>query len=274
MTHPPSFPVQWRIVFTGRLASMSRVAAVRIITERGGTVRDRVSQQTDLLVIGADGWPLRKSGSMTRNLRRASELQAAGESVSIIGEAEFLRRLSGSDEAGQIRRLHTLEQLSRLLGVSGLRLRRWNALGLIQAHAPAAIAPMFDYQEVAAAKSLARLIARGVSPRKLADSLRRLQHWLPDHRGLHSSIVALEKRLLVRHGDSFVDSSGQLHFSFDEECVANFAKDSLTQESSARSTTQVDDPDFLFDRAFCAESEGRITEAMHAYTQWLGQFGD
>lgn len=267
MKHAPGFPVGWRVVFTGRLASMSRAAGARILTEQGGTVFDRVSQRTDLLVIGADGWPLRKSGSITRNLRRASELQDAGGSVTIVGEAEFFRRLNHFEETEPIRRLHTLEQLSRLLGISGLRLRRWIDLGLIEPHDPSAIAPMFGYQEVAAAKSLSRLIARGVSPCKLAGNLRKLQRWLPDHRGLFGSIVALEKRLLIRDGSSLIDATGQLHFTFDEPLV-----EMLTAKSPI--IDRKDDPDMLFDRAYHEESDGRYEQAMDSYLQWLDRFGE
>ena len=54
-----NFPEGKRIArFTGRLASMSRVAVTSVVMERGGFVRSLVTRFTDVLVVGADGWPL------------------------------------------------------------------------------------------------------------------------------------------------------------------------------------------------------------------------
>lgn len=262
-----SFPTGMRIVFTGRLASMSRVSAMQVVTNQGGVVRDRVTQRTGALVIGADGWPLRKSGSLTRNLQRASDLQDSGYNIAIIGEAEFLRRVSVNDEAQPIRREHTLEQISRLLGVSGLRLRHWVDLGLICPTKSDSIAPTFDYQQVAAAKTLAQLIARGVVPRKLADSLRRVQRWLSDEPSLNVSIVALEKELLVRDGAELIAASGQLHFSFDDEAYSS-------RLHVQKPLSDHVDADMLFDRAYFNEQQGNTDAAFHDYSEWLKRYGD
>ncbi len=245
---------------------MSRAAAIRIVADQGGLVRDGVSQGTEVLVIGADGWPLRKSGSVTRNLRRASEFCDSGCDISIIGEAEFLRRIYDRDEARPTGE-HTLEQLSRLLGISGLRLRRWVKLGLLRATESTTLPPTFNYQQVASAKTIARLIDRGVSPRKLANSLRRLQKYLPHDIDLHTSTIALERQLVIRDGDVLVDAGGQKRFSFEEsggeyepKCVSN--------------AVVLDDADTVFDRAFRCEQSGRILEAIDGYADWLKRFGD
>ncbi len=262
-----NFPEGKRIAFTGRLASMSRAVAISAVTDRGGFVRDLVSHRTDLLVVGSDGWPLRKSGSLTRNLERASKLQVQGHWVSIISEAEFLRRMCTSDEVHAVRREHTLEQLSGLLGVSGLRLRRWVQLGMIKSNDCSALTPMFDFEQVAAAKTLSRLVARGVPPRKLANSLRRLLQWLPDDGRLGVSIIALEGQLLVRDGDNLIDSVGQLYFAFDRQA------DEAQSKTSPIAVKSVD-PDELFDQADRGAREGCFNGAVTDYQLWLQIFGE
>jgi len=201
------------------------------------------------LVIGADGYPLRKAGSVTRNLHRVSQLVDAGCDLIIIGEAEFLRRVSDIKEADPIRREHTLEQLSRLLGISGLRLRRWIEIGLIQCRDDSAICPTFDYRQVATAKTLSRMINSGIAPSKLANSLKKLQRWLPDDCSLRAGIVALENQLLVRRGDVLIDSVGQLHFSFTE--LLNESDDSTLAGTMISTSANT-----LFDLAFQYEKDG------------------
>ncbi len=267
MSDGSNFPEGKRIAFTGRLASMSRAAVVNVVMKRGGLFRDVVTKQTDVLVVGADGWPLRTTGAVTRNLRRAGKLREAGYSVSIIGEAEFLRRLCDSDEVRSIRREHTLEQLSRLLGISGLRLRRWIEIGLIKPADTAALTPMFNYEQVAAARTLSRLVARGVPLAKLAASLRRLQQWLPDDSRLGVSIIAIENQLLVRDGDELIDSLGQLHFAFDRPVEES-------QHRTSSGSMGPIDPDELFDRAHRYECDNQFDEAIADYGRWLNEFGD
>ncbi len=262
-----NFPEGKRIAFTGRLASMSRAAVTRCVIERGGLVRNLVSKFTDVLVVGADGWPLRSTGAVTRNLHRASKLQEAGFGVSIVGEAEFLRSLCGCEADLSIRREHTLEQLSRLLDVSGLRLRRWIAIGLIKPVDGSALTPTFDYEQVAGARTLSRLVARGVAPSKLAGSLRQLQKWLPDDRQLGVSIVAIENQLLARDGDELIDSHGQLHFAFDNPSNAS-------HHSSATAFACSLCPDQLFDKAHQHELDHELDNAIADYRNWLKNFGD
>ncbi len=262
-----NFPEGSRITFTGRLASMSRASAIKAVCDRGGAVRDLVTQRTNLLVIGADGWPLRKSGSITRNLQRASKLQDSGYGVSIISEAEFLGRMCDSNQIPSVHREHTVEQLSRLLGISGLRLRRWISFGLIQSNDNSSVTPMFDFQQVAAAKALSRLVDRGIPPSKLANSLRRLQRWLPDDGRLGVSIVALENQLLLRDGDELIDSHGQFYFAFDKRL------DNSPLNTSPDVFKSIG-PDALFDRAYQKECAGNLSDAIADYTSWLESFGD
>ena len=61
-----------RIVFTGKLASMTRGQALQIVRSLGGTVESNPSKDTTLVVFGQDGWPLQRDGRLTRKLGRWS----------------------------------------------------------------------------------------------------------------------------------------------------------------------------------------------------------
>ncbi len=260
-----TFPAGWRIAFTGRLASMSRATAIQIVVERGGVIQSRVSHRTDALVIGADGWPLRNSGDITRNLMRAKKLVSVCNSIEIMPEAEFLDKVCLVDQTHSLRKLYTIEELSSLLGVSGLRLRRWVKLGLIPSAEVSSFTPLFDFQHVVAAKMIVRLMMRGVAPQKLVANLRRLERWLPHNNALQSSILALESQLIARSGDSLIDATGQLYFHWHVPATGRL-------EFAENDT--VPDADMLFDEAFSLEQEGHPNEAIARYSVWIEHFGD
>ena len=84
----------------------------------------------------------------------------------------------GSQEP--IRRLYTIGQLSRILGVKRDLIRHWLRVGLIS---PAEIVhrlAFFDFGQVQSAKTLCDLAKRGVSTDEIRASLEQLRRWLPD----------------------------------------------------------------------------------------------
>lgn len=261
-----TFPEGQRIVFTGRLASMSRDVALEKITARGGIVRSNVTSRTDTLVIGADGWPLRSTGQLTLNLERADDIMRQGGHIAVIGEAEFLRQLT-DEQPTCVMRTHSLEQLSRLIGISGLRVRRWITQGLIRPIASSATVPQFDYREVRAAKTLSTLIRRGIRPATLVQSLKRLSRWLPDDAVVAEHLVMLQRQLLVRdEAGNLLEASGQFHFDFDA------GDDDLSATVEVSTTIALSDSDALYDSAFQSECDGRLDDAIYAYNRWLDCF--
>ncbi|MCA9515208.1 MAG: NAD-dependent DNA ligase LigA [Myxococcales bacterium] len=83
-------PVAGRsFVFTGKLATMDRKSAQKLVKERGGTTPADVSKTLDYLVIGDDGSPLLGEGAMSSKHKAADKLVADGAALRIITEAEF-----------------------------------------------------------------------------------------------------------------------------------------------------------------------------------------
>src|SRR5262245_40437445 len=102
MPRTPSNPLHLRgqvVAFTGRLAALTRARAEALVRGQGGTPVDQVTDATTLLIVGADGWPLRRDGRLTKNLLRARLLARLGHPVETVEEDAFLRRLGQPDVA-------------------------------------------------------------------------------------------------------------------------------------------------------------------------------
>lgn len=256
------------VAFTGQLASMSRRDALQLVSDEGGTVRVRVSRSTDLLIIGSDGWPLRRSGQLTINLQRAEQLQAAGAAIEVLSEDAFLERL-GRPIDNSVRRHHTLEQLSRMIGVRGLRLRRWIQRGLLRPIEPASKILEFDYAEVSVARMLVPLLKDSRRQWRTQQSLERLRRWLPQDRRLNDHLVRLRRQLAVRdqHG-RLLDAHGQYFFRFDEPTPAV----DMVATAKASSLTQTEES--LLRAAHRRHRKGKYAAAIRLYRRWLKHYRD
>lgn len=250
------------VVFTGKMASMTRSEARRLVTDRGGRWGRQVTRQTTLLVIGQERWPLEADGRVTRNLRRAQYLQQHGVRLDVLGEDAFLERL-GLRELGQDTcRRYSLAQLTKLVGLSRDRLRAWLRAGLIQPAETLSGVPLFDYSQVAAAKSLWQLSTRGVTTDRLRRSLEQLRSWLPHARESLASLHLLEGELLVRCDDGLAELNGQRLIDFD-----------VPAEPPAPSLQMPEDAEAAFNRARRLEEMGEFDDAVQAYYDWLQRYG-
>lgn len=206
-----------RVALAGRLASLSRNAAAELIVRNGGTFSPTVTKATNLLVIGGNGWPLRRNGRPSRKLARAESLRRQGRAVEVIAEEEFLRRL-GLLPTEPILSLHPLPAMAEMVGVSRRRLESWLRWGFL---APAQFReniPLFDYAGVAAARSTADLLAAGIEPRRIALSLLRLRAWLSDRESAGATIARLSLATgclaLPTDDGRWVEPHGQLLFDY------------------------------------------------------------
>uniref|UniRef100_A0A7C2K2N0 Tetratricopeptide repeat protein n=1 Tax=Schlesneria paludicola TaxID=360056 RepID=A0A7C2K2N0_9PLAN len=219
-----------RVAFTGTLASMTHRQAAEIVEQHGGEATQHVSQQTTLLVIGEEGWPLEEDGQPSVKLLQAQSWQQRGSPIRLLSESEWLTAV-GLEPASRPDSLQTPAMLSQLLGVSVHDIRRWERMGLIQAVRRVCRLPYFDIGEVANARRVEQLLAAGVPLDRVAESLHRLQTVLPSvARPLAQlQILAQGKRLLYRDPAGWLDTvTGQRVFSFDEEPAAEIESDVAT----------------------------------------------
>jgi len=210
------------VTFTGTLASMTHKQAMELVTQNGGTPTTSVSQQTTMLVVGEEGWPLDDDGQTSQKLQQTQERQEKGQDCKILNESEWLHLLGLEERRREFHSLFTPAMLSKLLNVPVSKIRAWEKLQLIEPVRKVYRLPYFDFQEVASVRSLAELIESGASTVHLKKSLQRLNGVLD---GIERPLAQLEmlcrnSRLLYRDGRGLVEAdSGQrfLDFFSDED---------------------------------------------------------
>jgi tetratricopeptide (TPR) repeat protein len=245
-----------KIAITGKLASMTRPEAVGLIRARGGEVVSAPDHLTTILVVGQDGWPLRKDGRLTSRLRKARRLQN-DQPITILTEMELLDRL-GVDSPPSGRQGLSTAQLAEVLQVPGACIRAWVRSGLLQAHETVGAVHYFEFHQVRWAKSLRDFAKAGVSSRRISQSLRHLRQWLPNLESPTNMPAVLEqdRRLAVRLEDgSLADPTGQGLFDFShgqEHAAVSFSREKVT-------------PHDWFQLGCQREGAGEFEEAAQAY---------
>ncbi len=203
-----------RVAFTGKLATMSRAQAVRMVRDCGGIWSPSVNRRTTILVIGQEGWPLREDGRISQKLERAKALT----SVTILRETTFFEQ-AGIDTVVDPTRHISLARLSSLLKVPGQKIRQWIEWGLIEPCETVRDIHYFDFRQVSWAKTLCEFLEQGISVERLRRSIKQLCQWLPEADESLAKLSLLEKegRLLVRLQDQLIEPCGQRTLDFGDE---------------------------------------------------------
>ncbi len=201
-----------RVVLVGRLGSMNRREAKRLIASFGAIVVPIGANRIDCVVIGADEPPLAETELLSKEMLAAA---SAGD-LDLINEDEFWQRLGLLDSDESAKQLYTPAMLANLLSVPVQVVRRWHRRGLITATQTLHRLPYFEFQEVATARRLANWIASGASPHTIEQRLVELVEVLPDiQRPLDQLSILVEgKDILMRQGEGLLDLGGQLRFDF------------------------------------------------------------
>ena len=84
-----------RYLFTGKMQSMTRGEAEKVVKAANGAISSAVNGKLDYLVIGDDGSPLYGNGRKGSKQVKAESLIADGAALKIISETAFLQMLSG-----------------------------------------------------------------------------------------------------------------------------------------------------------------------------------
>lgn len=78
------------VVFTGKLTSMSRDEAMRLVRRFGGTTGSSVTQKTTILVSNMKNIKDLRREEMSNKLKKATDLNAKGQNIKFLNEEEFL----------------------------------------------------------------------------------------------------------------------------------------------------------------------------------------
>jgi len=206
-----------RVALVGRLASMSKREAARLLRGHGAVVLDKPDPSADLVVIGEHEWPLPGAEQLDKWLEEPMRRAAEEGRLRVVSETQLWEELGLVDRQPDIHRLYTPAMLADLLGVPVAVVRRWHRRGLIVPVCEVRRLPYFDFQEVATARRLAELLAAGVSPRAIERKLAALARFVPgvDRPLAQLSVIVEGREILLRQGDGLVEPGGQLRFDFD-----------------------------------------------------------
>lgn len=251
------------VAVTGRFASMSQAEVGELIRERGGRLTRAPSLRTRLLVVGQGGLPLGRDGQPASSLEQARRLKSAGCNLEIITEEEFVERLGLVRETEGIRRRCTIVELARILKLPGARIRTWLKQGLIEPAETVNRVALFDFHQVAAARTLCDLIESGLPPAEIRRGLEQLKRLLPESESPLLQVSAMDSaRMLVRlDNGQLAETSGQLHLDFDDG--VDDGEEVLSFIAVARTA------DDLFEDALALENSGRFQDAADTYQQAL-----
>ena len=204
-----------RIAIVGKLAGMPKREAAQLVRDRGGTTVHEDDKNVNLLVVGEADLPLDEA--VDRLLSDSSRRAADEGQLEIISETQLWQRLGLLENEQNIHRLYTPAILAELVEVPVSVIRRWHRVGLIKPAREVRRLPYFDFQEVAAARRLAELLAAGMKPKELERKLAALARILPHiERPLAQlSIISEGRELLLRKGGGLVAAGGQRWFDFD-----------------------------------------------------------
>lgn len=146
------------VVFAGRLASVGRREAGRVVERLGGRTAQEVTACTTMLVVGA-------GADRGGKLRKAGEINArAPARVAIVDDQEFCR-LGGLQSDAALRRLyHGLRRMrERYPDVREVRLRHLEKWGLVRPLVRTNADTYYGFSDVGVVKRIQEEISRGGS---------------------------------------------------------------------------------------------------------------
>lgn len=91
--NPLSIFYKKRVVFTGTLSTLKRLEALQVIMDIGGIPEERVSTQTDFVVLGRNDFSPAGIKTISSKQREALRLITAGAPIRFMTEEEFIAHL-------------------------------------------------------------------------------------------------------------------------------------------------------------------------------------
>jgi tetratricopeptide (TPR) repeat protein len=187
------------IAFTGRFASMKRAEAFTLVTQHGGKPRERVTEVTDVLIVGELGWPLQDDGRPSKSLT-----QAKSYCVPIVSERRFLKwigKISLEDET----KTYSLTEIAALSKLPADAVEQLSMFGLVEPRDG-----RYGFRDLAAARQVAKLLGSGIELSVITRSLRDIRKWLPDARLSNLRLFPESSdKILVEQARGRMDSKGQ-----------------------------------------------------------------
>jgi len=258
-----------RVVLAGRFATMSQREVADLIRQAGGEVLSRVSRAMTILVVGQGG----DDTDEPRLVEQVRHLAASGYTIKIVDEQTLVDEWLAAPRP--VRR-YTLAQISRILGISGQRLRNWMRAGLLKPVAIEHRLAWFDFGQLTLARSLKEWTDAGFSLQRLSSSPQ-WSHLLDDRQNAVTAWRVDGSQIVARRADGvLVQTNGQTVLDFDLSTAPQIVSigpgqsDTDSEESSRRDRIALpfEGPktaDECFDIAVANEMAGQYADAAAAY---------
>ncbi len=206
-----------RVMVLGKLASMSRRDAERLIREHGGRVVDSAIESIDVIVASDESSGAKKLAADRQLFDDVLRMRIASGEVEVLHESELWARLGLVDSGHGIERLYTAAMLAELVRVPVAAIRQWHRRGSLRAKREVRRLAYFDFEEVRVTRKLAQLLHAGCSLSTVNRKLEALARLMSDSaRPLADPAVVVEgRRLVVRRDEGLAEPGGQLLIDFD-----------------------------------------------------------
>jgi tetratricopeptide (TPR) repeat protein len=285
MNESVSILVGKRIVFVGKLGALSRKEAMQLVRDHGGLPLERVSNDVELVIIGADELPDEDVSALLSESIRQGLREGR---TSLIHEHELWLQLGVVDESTSLQ-LYTPAMVAGLVRTPVRNIRRWYRMGLLTSAKVAHRLPYFQFVQVQNAKQLVNWIGRGAHPSDIKRQLADFSTWIENRSLMELDLVVDGRRLLLRHGDHLLGANGQLHLDFDRtEPIGVDASESTTvpsvsatipfQPESLQSDSKSNDVqswtrEEMLQAAEELEDDGRLEQSIGWYRIILARYG-
>ncbi len=215
--HPDSILAGQRVLLVGKLASMSRRNAERVVREHGGRVVEQPSEGVDLILASDDQADLKRLVSDGQLFDDDLRARISRDEIEFVHESDLWTRLGLVDSGHGVARLYTAAMLAKLLRVPVAAIRQWHRRGALRATREVRRLAYFDFEEVRVARKLAQLLHAGCSLSTVNRRLASLSRMLADSpRPLVDPAVVVEgRRLYIRRDEGLAEPNGQLLIDFD-----------------------------------------------------------
>ena len=81
------------VAFTGTMSTMQRKDAMQAVADAGGHPQDRVTKQTNYLVIGSEGYRVAVQDGRSSKMKKADKAKLNGQDIEILSEEAFIEAL-------------------------------------------------------------------------------------------------------------------------------------------------------------------------------------
>ena len=283
MNESVSILIDKRIAFVGKLGALSRKEAMQLVRDHGGIPLERVSNDVDLVIIGADELPAEDVSALLSESIRQGLREGR---TTLIHEHELWLKLGVVDESTSLQ-LYTPAMVAGLVKTPVRNIRRWYRMGLLTSAKIAHRLPYFQFVQVQNARQLVNWIGRGAHPSDIKRQLADFSTWVENRSLMELDLVVDGRRLLLRHGDQLLGANGQLHLDFDrtepldasESTIATaitatipFQSESHASDSNANDVQNWTREDML-QAAEELEDDGRLEQSIGWYRIILARYG-